>query len=257
MAQSFWNAARPTRPGALTAAERARTLLAGCSTVRVRLPGVTLEVHRHGLTPDGSLLFQAPAELTLSDAEATAVDVSAVPQPDRVRGTVVLHGRLNEVTEALPVGLRAHLTGSEVVGGSRLVRLAPDRVLLDWRCEQAEGGEVEIGLPSYRVAFPDPLLGYETEWLPHLQADHAELLEVLACHELGIEDDDVDVRAVGLDRYGVVLRVLGVAVVPGSPRTRSYDVRIRFDQPITCGCDVRQAFSALLERAAPGIGPVC
>src|SRR5690349_8465414 len=114
---------RSIRPVALTAAERARTLLAGCATIRVRVPGLTLEVHRHGLTPDGALLFQAPDDLVIGEAEVTGIDVSAVPQPDRIRGTVTLYGALHEVTEALPVGMRAHLTGTDVVGSSRLLRL--------------------------------------------------------------------------------------------------------------------------------------
>lgn len=238
-----------TRPYALTAAERVRTVLAGSTNVRVRVPGLTLEVHRHGLTPEGSVLFQAPPDLEVQRAEAVVIDVSAVPQADRVRGEVHLAGMLHEVADPLPAGMREHLTGSADPAVGRLVRLIPETVTLDWRCEGAVGLR-EIPLTAYRSAFPDPLLGYEGAWLPHLQADHEAVLDTLARHELGIEPGtgrDVDVRALGLDRYGVVLRVR-------DDRER-YDLRIPFDRPVSCGCDVREAFGTLVERA--GLGPIC
>jgi hypothetical protein len=238
-----------TRPYALTAPERVRTVLAGCLNLRVRVPSLTLEIHRHGLTPDGSVLFQAPPDLELGAAEAVAIDVSAVPQSDRIRGEVYLRGSLDDVREPLPAGMRAHLTGSDDPGVGRLVQLDPDDVVLDWRCEDAVGRR-EIPLTAYRSAFPDPLVAYEHTWLPHLQADHAEVLGTMARHELGLEpaqDEAVDVRALGLDRYGVVLRV-------HDGRSR-YDLRIPFDRPVACGCDVREAFGSLVQRT--GLGPIC
>ena len=238
-----------TRPYALTAPERVRTVLAGCLNLRVRVPDVTLEIHRHGLTPDGSVLFQAPPDLELGEAEAIAIDVSAVPQADRVRGEVHLSGMLYDVQEPLPAGMRAHLTGSDDPEAGRLVRLVPDEVTLDWRCEDAVGRR-EVPLTAYRSAFPDPLVAYEHSWLPHLQADHADVLGTMARHELGLEpalDEPVDVRALGLDRYGVVLRV-------HDGRAR-YDLRIPFDRPVAWGCDVREAFGTLVQRA--GLGPIC
>lgn len=233
-----------TRPFSLTSAERARTILAGCTNVRVRVPGLTLEVHRHGLTPDGALLFQAPPELALQRADAVAFDVAATPQPDRLRGEVRLSGQLGEVPEPLPAGMRAHLTGSDDPSAGRLLRLTPDHVVLDWRCEDA--GELELSLAAYRVAFPDPLVGYESAWLPHLQADHDRVLAALARYELGIEHA-VDVRALGLDRYGVVLRVLDEDL--------RFDLRLPFDRPASCGCEVREAFAALVDRV--GLDPIC
>ncbi len=234
-----------TRPYTLTEAERARTILASCTNVRVLVPGLTLEVHRHGLTPDGSVLFQAPADLEPQQAGLTAIDVAAVPQPDRVRGVVELRGLLTEVVDPLPAGMRAHLTGSDDPAAGRLLRLTPEEAELDWRCEDSSGS-FPLSLPAYRAAFPDPLVGYELTWLPHLQADHSEVLVQMARHELGIEES-VDVRALGLDRYGIVLRV--------RHEQNQYDVRVCFDRPVSCGCDVREAFGALAGRA--GIDPHC
>jgi hypothetical protein len=244
---------------ALTPAERARTILASASTLRVASPEQTLEVHRHGVVPDGSLLFQAPRDfgqdLSGYRVTATAVDVTTVPQPDRLRGTLTLAGPVYDVEEPLPAGMRMHLTGSDEPDGStRLVRLVPDSVGLAWRCEVAatEPPARQVPLADYRCAFPDPLLGYEAEWLPHLQADHAPILIAIARHELGWEDDPIDVRALGIDRFGLVLRVRDGAL-PGGTR----DLRVGFDRAVSCGCDVRDTFSALLERALPGTGPIC
>jgi len=245
---------------ALTPAERARTIIASASTLRVASPDLTLDVHRHGVAPDGSLLFQAPKDFA-QDLEsyrltATVVDVTTVPQPDRVRGTVTLAGPLYDVVEALPAGMRMHLTGSdEPDGTTRLVRLVPDSIGLAWRCETAAGEPAarQVPLEDFRRAVPDPLLGYEAEWLPHLQADHGDLLVGIARYELGWNTDPDDVRALGIDRFGLVLRVTDQAFDDGGHR----DLRIGFDRAVTCGCDVREAFSALLSRAMPGAGPVC
>lgn len=225
---------------ALTPAERARTVLAASTTLRVRFPGLTLEVHRHALSPEGALLFGAPDDLDLQHAAATAIDVCAVPQPDRIRGCVTVAGPLSEVTEPLPPGMRTHLTGTE--SSRRLLRLTPEDVHLDWRCERSGGVPVPIALGSYRAALPDPLVAYEPDWLPHLQADHGEVLALLARHELGYHDGPLDVRALGLDRYGIVLRV--------TDADGRFDVRLPFERAVTCGCDVREAFGALLNRVA-------
>lgn len=230
-----------SRPFALTLAERARTVLAGSTTFRVRVPGLTLDIHRHAITPDGAVLFGAPPELALERADAVATDVSAVPQPDRVRGVVTLSGPLSEVTDPLPVGMRSHLTGSGTTD-RRILRITPEEVHLDWRCERPGGVPVPIAIGSYRTAFPDPLVGYESEWLPHVQSGHGEILERLARFELGCEDDALDVRALGLDRYGIVLRV--------TDAEGRFDMRLPFERAVTCGCDVREAFGALLSRVA-------
>lgn len=217
---------------------------------------VALDVHRHGVVPDGSVLFQAPAALVASmagsTATATAVDVATVPQADRIRGTVTLAGPLLEADGSLPAGLRAHLTGSETWDErTRIVRLVPEKVGLAWNCELRAGEPSwrQVRVADYRIACPDPMLGYEAEWLPHLQADHPGELAAIAGHELGGPEGPEDVRALAIDRYGLVLRVTD----HGCRR----DLRIAFDRPVSCGCDVREAFGTMLERAVPGAGPIC
>lgn len=245
----------PASVPTLSPAERARTVVATASTLRVHAGTVSLDVHRHAVVPDGTVLFAAPPDLAGSlagTATATAIDVATVPQADRVRGRVTLVGPVHEATGPLPVGLREHLTGSEQpVPSTRVLRLVPARIGLTWNCERAVG-EPEtqrVEVDAYRAAAVDPLLGYEAEWLPHLQADHPGVLAAIATHELGVPVPVQDVRALAIDRYGLVLRVTD----DGCRR----DLRIAFDRTVTCGCDVREAFGAMLERAAPGADPIC
>ncbi|RNL75356.1 DUF2470 domain-containing protein [Nocardioides marmorisolisilvae] len=247
---------RSTTIPTLTPAERARTIVATASTLRVQGASMGLDVHRHGVVPDGSVLFQAPPDLAESlagrTATATAVDVATVPQADRIRGTVTLAGPVLEVDDPLPVGLRAHLTGTEKPDDrTRIVRLVPERIGLTWNCERRSGEPPweRVKIADYRVAHPDPLLSYEAEWLPHLQADHGQVLSALASYELGVDQEPEDVRALSIDRYGLVLRV--------SDHGCRRDLRIAFDRPACCGCDVREALSAMVERAVPGAGPLC
>lgn len=241
---------------ALTPAERARTIIATATTLLIASPEVTLEVHRHGVLPDGSLLFQAPGDfaqqLAASRVSATAIDIATVPQADRVRGDVTLSGTIQSHPDPLPAGMLLHLTGSETPDpATSLVRLVPERVALRWRCETEAGHPPtrQVDLGSYREAFPDPLLGYEANWLPHLQAHHSAVLSRLARFELGWEEEPEDVRALSIDRYGLVLRVRDCGV--------ALDLRLPFGRTVRCGCDVREAFSALLSRAMPDAGPLC
>ena len=70
------------------------------------------------------------------------------------------------------------------------------------------------------------------------------MLRTLAASACGGLADEIDVRPLGLDRYGLLLRLYA----DGAHR----DVRLPFGRPVTCGCDLREAFGDLLERAAPG-----
>lgn len=250
---------------ALRPAERARTLAAGATELRVGVLNITHEVSRHAVDPDGSLLFLAPADspgavfrvaprLPPQVVTVTAVDVASVPHRDRVRGSLRLTGELSPASEPLAVGVRDQLIGpdprdADVAGP--VLRLRPTRVWLSWHCEGgtaesgAEGGKesVQVPIDEYHAAFPDPMIEYESQWLPHLHLDHSELLHTLADHACGGIDDSVDVRPLVLDRFGLVLRVYDGA--------GHRDTRLRFARPVTCGCEIREAFNDLIHRAAP------
>lgn len=245
----------------LRPAERARTLVAGATQVRVGVLNMTHEVSRHAVGSDGSLLFLAPADspgavfrvaprLPAQVVTLTTVDVASVPQHDRVRGTLRLTGPVRPATGSLPAGVRTHLAGPDPrdhEADGPVLRLQPTKISLGWRVESqgvaSESTSVDIPVDDYRAAQPDPMMQYETQWLPHLQLDHASLLRTLAEHARGGLDDSVDVRPLALDRFGMVLRLY-------SPDGHS-DVRLPFERPVTCGCEIREAFNDLLHRAAP------
>ena len=248
-------------PRALDPAQRARTLVAGAVELRVGVLNLTHEISRHAVGSDGSLLFQAPADspgnvfrvaprLPPQVVTVTAVDVANVPQRDRVRGTLRLTGPMQPAPEPLPVAVRTHLAWPdprEFDTAGPVLRLRPSRVALAWHCESGgPGGHESLAIPAeeYSVARPDPLLQYEAQWLPHLNLDHSDVLRALAVHACGGElDDSVDVRPLALDQFGLVLRLYTDAVPT--------DVRLAFRRVVSCGCEIREAFNDLLQRAAP------
>lgn len=246
----------------LAPAERARSLIAGAVDLRIGVLNMTHEVVRHAVGTDGSVLFLAPSDspgavlrvaprLPPQVLTLTAVDVATVPQCDRVRGAVRLTGPVRPAAEPLPSDVRDHLAGPDPRGSDAagpVLRLEPRRVALSWGCEAVAGGPefVDVPLEAYRQALADPLLPYESRWLPHLQLDHAGVLRTLAASVIGGLDEEVDVRPLAMDRFGLVLRLYA----EGEHR----DVRVGFARPVTCGCELREAFTDLLRTAAPG-GP--
>lgn len=240
----------------LAPAERARTLIAGAGELRVGVLNLTHAVNRHAVGSDGSLLFLAPLDspgavfrvaprLPPQVVTVTTVDVASVPQHDRIRGTLRLTGPVRPASDPLPAGVRHHLAGPDprdLETAGPVLRLVPTRVSLTWHCE--DGLESHpVPVEDYRSAFPDPMMEYENQWLPHLHRDHSELLRTLAAHALPELDDRADVRPLSLDRFGLVLRTY----TDGTHR----DTRLSWGHPVACGCEIRDAFNELLHRAAP------
>ena len=246
--------------GRVRPAERARTLIASAVELRVGVLNVTHEIDRHAVAVDGSLLFLAPADspatvfrvaprLPSQVVTVTAVDVANVPQPDRIRGTLRLTGPMRPADEPLAADALEHLAGPDprdpVVAGP-VLHLQPTRVTLSWHCESSgyAGFDTAVPLEEYIDALPDPLLDCEAQWLPHLHRDHAEVLRALAALTCRGLDESVHVRPLALDRHGLVLRLYA-----GRDHR---DTRLAFSRPVSCGCEVRDAFNELLHRLSPG-----
>ena len=262
---------RRRHPVTLGAAERARTLVAGPVEMQVGVCHLTHEVARHAVDRDGSLLFLAPVDspsavlrvaprLPPTQVTVTATDVTGVPQPDRVRGTLRSTGTLEASRDPLPDGVAAYLAGTDpelIEAPGPVLRFRPQRISLRWRCETSGDPEwSEVPLEDYRHAWPDPLVGLEGRWLPHLQRDHAALLRSLAAQSDPGQSDagqsdagqtcaglahDVDVRPLGLDRFGIVLRLYDA--------DGHRDTRVPFARPVRCGCDLHAAFAELVGTA--------
>jgi hypothetical protein len=73
------------------------------------------------------------------------------------------------------------------------------------------------------AAQPDPFCEFESAWLCHLDSDHPEVLARLA-GKLPAPLRRGRVRPLGLDRYGVRLRVEG--------SDGDHDVRLPFGEPV-------------------------
>lgn len=165
-----------------------------------------------------------------------AVDVATTPQPDRIRATVRMHGTIAVIAEPLPEAQRRHL-GLEPA--DPVARFTPASVRVDWRVESPTTAALEPGV--FAAARPDPLTGWESGWLRHLDADHRPLLARLVEDVTGLLHGE-SVRALLADSTGIVVRVYGT----GSTR----DVRIPFPAPVGCGCQAIRAFSALVSATS-------
>lgn len=232
-------------------AEHARTMLATASGVELRSGSWTRQVMRHAIDLDGSIL--APeADLTGGPRIArpgtpapvltlSALDVCVVPQPDRVRGGVILRGPVHRIPGALPEGVREYLT--EHTRSDEVVRLYPTSVSVQWRCEGGFGWRA-LPVEDYTCADLDALVGWESEWISHLADHHDDALTHLARRA----DPDLPVeigvlRPVLADRFGLVLRhYAGDAV---------RDVRIPFPHEVTCGCEAVEGLNRLLGTLGP------
>jgi hypothetical protein len=212
-------------------AERARSVLAACSSATVLTAGAEHEVT--DLFPDGTgdVLLRLGSRHPLTqevladpDGEVTAVaeltQLAAVPARDRVRTRLSLGGWLR--AEPLDTSLRLRVV--EVV------------------VEDADGAW-EVGADEYRAARPDCLARLESEHLLHLGSRHPDAVTLLArLVGNGALQGAVRVLPLGLDRYGLVLRV---------ERIRGFlDVRLPFASPVRRAEDVGEAMRRLLALAA-------
>lgn len=236
-----------------TAAEHARTFLAAATGLFLGDPGEVVEVARHAMTTDGTLLLAAAplrdvVGLRGHDGPAPVrvgvVDVAPLPLADRVRGRVALVGEVRVVRGQVPEDVAEHLL---VDGDGEVLRISPRRVAVSGRLVGPSRRGITVDIEDYRLAAPDPLVGIEPDWLDHLAGAHADVLEALAVSVAGARhrDEARVARAVALDRHGLVLRIGAV------------DVRLTFRAPVTCGCDLTEAFADLVDRLAPGVGWGC
>lgn len=202
-------------------------------------------VERHVVLPGGALLVLAPegvgAPGEVLSLEMT--DVTSVPQPDRVRGHLRLRGTLAPYDGPRSQGVLDHLRGTVLdddTAGPGEPALAVFTPVLVELARHGLGPWEPVALEDYRRAAPEPFVAQEHRWLPHLQRDHTATLRALAERVHGALAEGVDVRALGLDRFGLTLRLYS--------GTARLDLRVPFASEVGCGCDVREALGALLDR---------
>jgi hypothetical protein len=106
----------------------------------------------------------------------------------------------------------------DVGHGMTLLRLTPASLVL----ADAEGTH-SLRPHMFSVASPDPFHNYEAQWLRHLERDHADVVGQLAKH-LPLAVREGRIRPLGLDRYGLRLRV--------EADSGDHDVRLAFSRPV-------------------------
>lgn len=204
----------------------------------------------HHVHPDGSATMLLADEHPLVAAawqaphgELGAVLEVADPTPVRlrepVRGLLWLTGLLHLPDEA--AARAAVLEVADQRPDSRLLDAGHGATVL--RLESvslvvadSEGTEPVPGA-EFLHADPDPFCLHEDGWLRHLELSHRDVVGLLTRH-LPERLRGGHVRPLGLDRYGLRLRVESV--------DGDHDVRLAFAEPVSCSHELGLALRRLV-----------
>lgn len=236
-----------TIPGPTTA-ERIRSTCARPGSALLAIEGVEPEATGlHHLLADGAFAItvpvRGPAAATVTAAGVPAMleltDYAPLPLREPVRSLVWIRGRLHRVPAGAVRGL-LDLVAAEQPDPA-LLRVGSEHTLLRLEAESvvvadATGAE-SIGVTALLQAQPDPFCALETCWLRHIDADHRDVVARLASR-LPAPLRCGRVRPLGLDRYGIRLRVEG--------RDGDHDVRLPFTRPVDDVQGLNQAIRVLM-----------
>jgi hypothetical protein len=233
-----------------TTAERVRSACIRAESAILALEGSEPECTAvHHLLADGSFAITVPntgvaaANVVSSAAGAQAVleltDYAPLPLREPIRSLVWIRGRLRQVAAA---ELRAVLDLIAVDNPNpALLQVGSEFTLLRLEVESvvvadATGAE-SVGVAALLAARPDPFCAMETCWLRHIDSDHRDVIARLATRLPGPLRRG-RVRPLGLDRYGVRLRVEG--------DDGDHDVRLPFGKPVDDLTGLSQAIRILM-----------
>jgi hypothetical protein len=234
-----------------TTAERIRSACVRPDSAILALEGADPEATAvHHLLPDGSFALTVPATgvaaanvVSSAHAGVQAVleltDYSPLALREPVRSLVWISGRLHEVPSS---AVREVLDLIAVEDPNpALLQVGSDYILLRLEIESvvvadATGAE-SVGIGVLLAAQPDPFSAMETSWLRHIDTDHRDVVDRLASKLPG-QLRRGRVRPLGLDRYGVRLRVEG--------EDGDHDVRLPFGKPVDDVQGLSQAIRILM-----------
>lgn len=231
----------PTRPTGPSTAERIRSACArdGAATLAVEdVDPVSTPVHH--LLDDGSFAITTPVEGPLPaivDAAGAAgaqavlemTDHAPLPLREPVRSLAWIRGRIHTVPDADVFPLLDLIASTDPNPAllqvnsndharSALMRLEIDSVVV----ADATGAE-SVGVGALLAARPDPFCAMESSWLQHMDSAHRDVVDRLA-GRLPAAMRRGRVRPLGLDRYGVQLRI--------EDTDGDHDVRLPFPRPV-------------------------
>ncbi|MDR3660427.1 MAG: DUF2470 domain-containing protein [Mycobacterium sp.] len=244
-----------------TTAERVRSACARAGAATLATDGLaptTTPVHH--LLADGSLALTVPAGSLLTATVAAAgvggvaamlelTDLAALPLREPVRALVWFRGRLRAVPAAQVPALLDLIAAENPNPALLQVNPGPDHhdpaeppyALFRLEVESivvadATGAE-SVGVGALLDALPDPFCAMESHWVQHMESAHRDLIDRLASR-LPMTLRHGRVRPLGLDRYGVQLRV--------EREDGDHDVRLPFSRPVDDVTGLSRAIRVLM-----------
>ncbi|MFN8087773.1 MAG: DUF2470 domain-containing protein [Mycobacterium sp.] len=248
-----------------TTAERVRTACVRAGGAMLAADGVPpVDIRVHHLLPDGTFAVTVADGCPIAIAAGKAAggvaavleltDYAPLALREPVRSLVWARGRVRTVDAAsvrqlLDVIAAEHPNPAllDVGAGQVLLALVVESVVVADRT-----GAEPVRLGALLAAQPDPFCDLEPDWVRHLEADHPEVMIRLA-RRLPAALRKGRVRPLGLDRYGISLRIEGPS--------EDHDVRLPFSAPVHDVTGLGKAIRALMGcpfanglRARPGGG---
>jgi hypothetical protein len=244
-----------------TTAERIRSACARGGGAMLAVEGidpVTTPVHH--LLDDGSFAITVPEDGLLAGMVVAAAsagvqsvleltDYAPLALREPVRSLVWIRGRMFAVPRAdipplLDLIARTDpnpallaVNSAEVGGVGTETRYALMRLEIESVVVADSTGAESVGLGALLAARPDPFCAMESCWLQHMDTAHREVVDRLA-NRLPRALRRGRVRPLGLDRYGVSLRVEDSA--------GDHDVRLPFAKPVDDVTGLSQAIRVLM-----------
>ncbi|BBW99816.1 DUF2470 domain-containing protein [Mycolicibacterium moriokaense] len=248
----------PVTKATPTTAERIRSAFARAGGAMLAVEGLEpAESPVHHLLDDGSFAITVPVDGAVAQMVVAAgragvqavlemTDYAPLPLREPVRSLVWVRGRLHDVppSEVAPL---LDLIASEDPNPALLqvnsgsvstdTRYALMRLEIESVVAADSTGAESVGLSTLLQARPDPFCAMESCWLQHMESAHREVVARLASR-LPAALRRGRVRPLGLDRYGVQLRVEG--------DDGDHDVRLPFAKPVDDISGLSQAIRVLM-----------
>jgi hypothetical protein len=233
-------------------AERVRSVCTHATGAMLAVDGLApLDTAVHHLLGDGAFAIAVGTDSGLVAAVSGAdggeavlelTDYSPVPLRRPVRSLVWIRGRLRRVPGPLVAALLdviaaddpnpALLQVNSLYSGLTLLWLQTESVVI----ADTTGAE-SVAIDDLLTARPDPFCALESCWLEHIDLHHREVVDLLASRlPAGLRQGQV--RPLGLDRYGVRLRV--------EKDDSDHDVRLPFASPVNDLTALGRAIRVLL-----------
>lgn len=241
-----------------TTAERVRSACARAASSTLAVAGAdVVGTSLHHLFDDGTFAVAVPSDSAIAAMVVAAgsagmpallelTDQAPLPLREPVRSLVWVRGNVVAASDREARGI-VDVIASRIPDPALLdirtdmrLRTEPGPVLLCLTVESVvvadSTGAESVDVSALLSARPDPFCALEAGWLSHIDHDHRDLVERLA-RRLPLNLQHGEVRLLGIDRYGIQLRVEGAE--------SDHDVRLPFNEPVNDTAGLSQALRIL------------